>query len=130
MFCKKCGLQLPEGVVICPKCGENNGENIQNYPSQVIVTNQVHQSNGCATGGFVCSLIGGLASFIIPFGYILAPFLIIIGIILSIVGIVKASKVNGTGRGLAIAGLILGIILLISIVIFYYFFISIFWKYI
>ena len=55
--------------------------------------------NGMAVGGFVCALIGLL---IFP--------LEIIGLILSIIGLVRANKMNGVGRGLAIAGIVLAII--------------------
>lgn len=119
MFCNKCGTQIPDGQTVCPNCGTDNAQSAGNNgyqpyaqpQQQIIVTAPVQQSNGCATAGFVLSLIGLLLfsfTFIFP----------ILGVILSIVGIVKASKVNGTGRGLAIAGLIIGIIAFIPGILF------------
>ncbi len=107
MFCNNCGSQIPNGQTVCPKCGANCG---QPSPSpyqpqaqqQVIVNSSQQQSNGCATAGFVLSLIG----FFISFTFILQ----LLGLIFSIVGLAKASKLNGTGRGLAITGLIFAIL--------------------
>ncbi len=121
MFCKNCGTEIPEGETKCPNCGEStmNSNNIvqqpqpyyQPYPptpAQQIVVNSAptQQSNGCATAGFVLSLIGFLLGFTLIFS--------ILGLILSIVGLAKAKSVNGTGKGLAIAGLVLSILSLIS----------------
>lgn len=76
-------------------------------PAQQIVVNSAstQQSNGCATAGFVLSLIGFLLGFTLIFS--------VLGLILSIVGLVKAKAVNDTGKDLAIAGLVLGILSLI-----------------
>ena len=54
-------------------------------------------NNGLATGGFVCSLIGLLA----------LPPLAILGLILSGVGLGRSRELQA-GKGLAIAGLVLG----------------------
>ena len=63
------------------------------------------QRNGMATGGFVCSLIG----------LIFFP-LEIIGLILSIIGLTRSRRMNGAGRGLAIAGIVLGVIGIIYLI--------------
>lgn len=67
------------------------------------------KKNGLAIAGFVCSLCGfvtcGLTSFV--------------GLILSIVGLVKSKDYNENGKGLSIAGIIIGaIFILIYILIF------------
>jgi hypothetical protein len=73
--------------------------------SQVIQPRQGHSpssgsGNGLATAGFVCALCG-----LIPFvGLVMA----ILGIVLSSLGLREAGR-SGNGRGLAIAGLIIGI---------------------
>ena len=52
-----------------------------------------------AASGLVCAIIG----------LIFFPFEII-GLILSIIGLVKSKSLNGTGKGTAIAGIIIGLI--------------------
>lgn len=72
-------------------------------------------SNGLAIAGFVLGLLGFLGSWI--------PVINVVGIILGVIGVVLAgvglskSRSIGSGRGLAIAGLILGV-LAIAIAIF------------
>lgn len=64
--------------------------------------------NGLATAGFVVALIGAIFAFIPIIGmvsWVLSP----VGLVLSVVGIVMASR-HGVGRGLAIAGAVLGVI--------------------
>lgn len=56
------------------------------------------QTNGLAIGSFICGLIGCL---------IITP---LIGIILGLLGLKDAGKKGGSGRGLAIAGIILSIL--------------------
>lgn len=73
-------------------------------------------SNGLATAGFVVGLLGFLGSFI-PVLNIGGIVLGIVGAILAGVGLAKAGKV-GAGKGLALAGLILGVLaVIIAIVI-------------
>ena len=77
-------------------------------PAPVMV---VPQSNGLATSGFVVSLIGLVFS-IIPVIGVIAWILAPIGVVLSAVGISAAGKNGGVGKGLAIAGLVLGMVAL------------------
>jgi hypothetical protein len=71
-----------------------------NYNQTNINVNQAQKSNGAATAGLVCSLIGLL----------LFPWLLgLLGIIFSIVGLNKSTE-EYSGRGAAVAGLIIGII--------------------
>ena len=63
--------------------------------------------NGLATGGFVVALIGFILSLIPIVGvisWILAP----LGLILSAVGVGTANRRYNSGKGLAIAGVVLG----------------------
>ena len=77
---------------------------------------QVKGSNGLATAGFVLGLLGLLGSWI-PFLNVLGIMLGILGAILAAVGLAKFKKVNA-GKGLAIAGLVLGVLaVLFAIVI-------------
>lgn len=63
-------------------------------------------SNGLATAGFVLGLLGLLSSWI-PVLNIVGIILGVIGVVLAAIGLAKARKVNA-GKGLAIAGLVLG----------------------
>lgn len=71
----------------------------QQYPRQ--------QTNGIATGGFVTALVGAVLA-LVPFLGIVSWVISPVGLVLSIVGLTAAARKNGTGRGLAVAGMILG----------------------
>lgn len=69
----------------------------------VVQTNsQQKQSNGLAIAGFILSLFS-------------PTFLI--GFILSIVGLVKSRDMNGSGKGLAIAGVVLSSIVMLGVIV-------------
>lgn len=76
------------------------------YAPQVIV----HQtpSNGLGVGGFVCGLLGLIFFWVPFFGLVLG----LLGLILGGAGISSGRK-SGAGIGLAIAGLVLGLVSLI-----------------
>jgi len=64
------------------------------------------RTNGLATAGFIVSLVGMVS------GMVFAPLalpLLIIGIVLSAVSLQQCRLGIGTGRGLATAGLVMGI---------------------
>jgi len=68
-------------------------------------------TNGLAIAGFILGLLGFLGCFI-PILNIGAIVLAVIGIILAAIGLI-ASKTKGSGKGLALAGLILGVLAVI-----------------
>jgi len=73
---------------------------------------QPPQGNGIA----VASLVLGICALVLFFLWFLAPILGLLAIIFGALGISKANKIGGKGKGLAIAGLITGVLgLLISI---------------
>lgn len=72
-------------------------------------------SNGLATAGFVLGLLGLLASWL-PVLNVVGMILGVLGAVLAGVGLVK-SKTVGAGKGLAIAGLILGVLALVIAII-------------
>lgn len=76
-------------------------------PAEVPATGR----NGLATAGFVLGLLGLLGSWI-PLLNILAIVLGVVGAILAAVGLGKSKKA-GVGKGLALAGLILGVLAVI-----------------
>lgn len=68
-------------------------------------------SNGLATAGFVLGLLGLLGSWI-PVLNILGILLGVLGVVLAGVGLAKSKKANA-GKGLAIAGIVLGAVAVI-----------------
>ena len=64
--------------------------------------------NGIATAGFVLALLGLLGSWI-PVLNVLGILLGVVGVVLAGVGLAKAKKVNA-GKGLAVAGIVLGVL--------------------
>ncbi len=107
MYCNKCGTEIPDSASFCPTCG---------FPvkNQTQDTAQAPQtSNGENTLAIV--------------GFILSFFFAIIGLIVSAVALHKAKTVyNGRGKGLAIAGIVIGSIETIVIVLLVLFYVSFF----
>ena len=66
----------------------------------------VKGSNGIATAGFILALLGLLGSWI-PVLNVLGILLGVVGVVLAAVGLAKSKKVDA-GRGLALAGIVLG----------------------
>lgn len=120
--CKACGNPLSPDSLFCPRCGtrvegaENTGATYEfgNYDKVAAVNNVNKDSqNPLAIAGFVVSLVSILLS---VFGVVS-----IVGIVLSSVGLYNATNKGKTGKGLAIAGLVIGIcrlVLTIAFIIF------------
>ncbi|GAB3862660.1 hypothetical protein GCM10028801_28590 [Nocardioides maradonensis] len=72
-------------------------------------------SNGLAVAGFVLGLLGALGSFI-PVVNIGAIVLAVVGIILAGIGLARSKAVRA-GKGLAIAGIVLGVLAIIIAII-------------
>lgn len=86
-FCTKCGNELMDEAVICPKCGCI-------YNNQNLVNNsETDTANGVAIVGFIFS-------FLLP----------IVGFICGLFGLSKSNELNGKGYGLSIAAIILSVI--------------------
>lgn len=73
------------------------------------------RGNGLAVAGFVLGLLGLLGSWI-PVVNFFAIALAVIGVILAAVGLAK-SRTSGSGKGLAIAGLVLGVLAVVLAVV-------------
>ena len=85
MFCSKCGEEINDQAVICPKCGCAT----KNYISNEINVPPV-EKNGIAIAGFVCS-------FFIP----------LLGWIFGGIGLSRANKRNGKFKGFSIAAIVI-----------------------
>lgn len=114
-FCVECGSELKSDYVACPKCGKKLKESKK---STVVVTNNIttnnNSSNGFAIAGFVVSLVSSL---------LCCGTFNVLALILSIIGLIKSKELNGRGKGLAIAGIVIASIMFIIdiiIVIVYY----------
>ncbi|MDE6189198.1 MAG: zinc ribbon domain-containing protein [Clostridia bacterium] len=94
MYCPNCGKVVDDKAVVCPYCGVATGKN------QVSET----ASNTLATVGFILSF-----------------FFTVVGLICSILGYKKSAELNGKGKGLAVAGIIIS---LLSIVIYLFIFLT------
>lgn len=87
MFCPKCGKDIRDDSVVCPYCGTQVGMPVQQQPTR---------SNNVAIVGFIFA-------FFIP----------LVGLICSIIGVNNAKNCGGSGKGLAIAGIIISIVMMI-----------------
>ena len=96
-YCTKCGNSLEDNAAFCTKCGSPQGyvnynKNYNNYNQGNYSYNnqQVNRTNGYALAGFILSF-----------------FFFMIALIFSIIGYSQSKKMNGEGKGLAIAGIII-----------------------
>lgn len=85
MFCPKCGKDIRDDSAACPFCGAQVGIPVQQRP---VKTNVV------AIIGFI-------------FAFLFSP----VGFICSIIGAVHAKNCGGSGKGLAIAGVIVSVLI-------------------
>lgn len=136
-FCKYCGKELQPGAAFCSSCGKPQGRvHVQQPPVQMVqqpvvqpqvaylyqqpqptvapnvstntttVVVEGGHSNSIGTAGFIIALLG-LVFCWIPFIDFVLWFL---GLVFSIIGLFKAP------RGMAIAGLVLSLVLIIVII--------------
>ena len=110
MFCKQCGKPIDEGQEFCEEC---KGIATSTYTQAQVNQNVgMKKQNSMALLSFIISLVGLLIAGL-PCG--------IVAIITGIVGLTKFNPETEKGKGFAIAGLIIGIIdavlIIISIII-------------
>ena len=107
-YCTNCGMQAEESNGFCPNCGKplTTGESIPNVP----VTGQTNQNshekqmpvtNSTAIEALVAGAVGV---------FFLHLILGIVAVILAAVAMPQIQQKGQNGKGLATAGLILGII--------------------
>ncbi len=94
MFCSHCGKEINDNAVICPHCGVAT-DNLKRQTTAATPAPASAESNTLAIVGFVLSFIIAIA-----------------GLICSIMGYKKAQEpgMNGNGKGLALAGIIISAI--------------------
>ena len=93
MNCSKCGGTSPDGAPFCSVCGTSL--QLGGVRPAMPMPPQATRTSGMAIAGFVCSFVCGL-----------------LGLILSVIGYNECKRSNGavSGKGLALAGLIISII--------------------
>ncbi len=94
MYCRKCGKQIDDEAIMCPYCGEFTDAFELSRENQ-----RQERTNGMAIAGFVLSF-----------------FIFILGIVFSAIGYVKSKECN-SGRGLAIAGLVISVTMTVLCII-------------
>lgn len=106
MFCKQCGKPIDEGQEFCEECkGTSNNAQPQATTAQVNQNGGVKKQNSMALTSFIISLVGLIIA-AIPCG--------IVALITGIVGLTKFNQETEKGKGLAIAGVVIGIIDIIA----------------
>ncbi len=106
-FCQSCGSELIDGANACTNCGALvNSVPVNNVPVQNNYQNTApaNQTNGLAIAGLIVSILccGSLS---------------LVSLILSILGLTSSKKMNGSGKGMAIAGIIISAIgMILSII--------------
>lgn len=109
MVCRNCGQEYDNRLPNCPRCGAPSQANVV-YVQQPAP----QQNNGMAIAGFVLSLLGFLS---LGMSFILQ----LLGLIFSCVGVSKAKKMNGNGKGLSVAGIVLSVLAWIPGILMYVF---------
>lgn len=130
MKCPDCGTELNNNETFCTNCGkrvdgaidtptgvessntntENNNEQPVQNAQQPAAPVDTAKYNSVVISGFVISIIS-----LFIFSIILGP----IAAILSAIGLRKVNETNEKGKGLAIAGIIIGISVIVIMVIGY-----------
>jgi uncharacterized membrane protein YvbJ len=122
MYCTKCGAQITEGSNFCSKCGAAVDQSAaQSQPSSA-QPQPVQTVSVTPTSSFsIVSLVTGIL------GLFINP-LSILAIIFGALGISQTNKnPNLKGHGMAVAGLVLGIVVVVIWIIIIIWFSTVFW---
>ena len=92
-YCSKCGAEIHDEAVICPKCG-------------------------CAVQGMNAQIVPGKRNTMAIVGFILSFFVNIAGLILGILGLNQSKKMNGDGKGLSIAAIVISAVSIVAITLY------------
>lgn len=102
MYCRNCGRWLDDKATRCPTCGTLTG-NIDPASTSA----PAPKTNTLAIVGFILSI---LSCFFTPLG--------VPGLVLSSIGLSRAKKLGGSGKSMAIIGIIVSIAIMLFQVIF------------
>ncbi len=123
MFCSKCGEKNPDDGKFCSKCG--TALTATKAPAAAPAPAKTAAAGEKTSGLAIAALVMGIAAFVV-FG----P-LAVLAIIFGAIGISQANKdPNLKGKGMAVAGLVLGIIAVAGWVIVMIVWSSFFWWFI
>ena len=139
MFCTNCGKELTEGVTVCPYCGEHTDDldAKSTAPSETAEasfgayatedTQQPAQTDAAEYGEQQSSdtltdtqnvpqkkPVNGIA----VAGLILSVLFAPLGLVLSIIGLVRSKKMDGEGRKLGIAGIVISVLVIVCVIVF------------
>lgn len=114
MFCPHCGKQVNETDIFCASCGANLNGN----PSESQFTQQKESDNPpynppqCTpyetqSNPNPNTSTSTNTNAIAIVGFVLSFFCAIAGLVCSIIGLQKSKEAGGTGKGLAIAGIVI-----------------------
>ena len=142
-FCGNCGTQLEENVHFCPNCGapvteekiqskvgaqpetqavepvtvhtaqKNAADAAAAQPTPTHATAVPPKTNGFAIAGFVLGICSVLFGWICCFN-----ITSVLGLVFSIIGLCQTAGKKNSGKGLAIAGLVLSILAVLILVVF------------
>ena len=132
MKCEYCGRRIGENYKFCPDCGakltvdvevktkgpEQVEEKDVEQSTQVDSGFQPKKKSGFSIAGFVLSLCPFLT------GYLAIPCAIL-ALVFSAIAISQCKKGTGCKYGLALAGLIIAIVILVAMLLYYLFFLVI-----
>lgn len=114
MYCKNCGNSISDDAVVCPNCGVQVGELKPSSNAKVNGTESPKASNTVGLVGFILAMVGVVFWLIgvvaTRFIFIVSIFLSIAAIVCSALGMKNAKQNNAQHRGLSIAGLVVGIV--------------------
>lgn len=114
-FCSNCGKEVSKESKFCANCGKEIGveevKSIVDGAKEEVKNENVvgKQSNPLAITGFVISLVSLLCCGGTSW----------LGLIFSIIGLIESKKKNNSGKGLAVAGIIISTILLVLLFVCY-----------
>ncbi len=135
-YCQNCGYQLDRNASYCEKCGFPCAENGKAYqPSQpsmrtvqgvynaardtsayeaMLIRQKTH---GTGVAGFVLSLLGLLSAW-----FLIGGLFGLLGLIFSLVSSSDMQRIGEPAEGIAIAGIVLGILSIVASICFFFFY--------